>query len=79
MRLEKTTKVCNIIFIIIGVLTILEFSFVRGMFTGPLMMGLAALFGLINVVLELANKKYLTAVHFLITAIALCMGYAVLM
>ena len=69
----------SIIFIIIGFATIFEYIFVRGMFTSPLVMGLAALAGVVNIVFEIINKHWLSAIRYLLTTAALCMGYIVIM
>ncbi len=34
--------------------------------------------GIIIIILKVVNKEYLPAIHYLITTIALCMGYIVI-
>ena len=65
----------KIIFLVIGFLTVLEFCFVQGMFTGPLMLGLSALCGLVCVVIELCRKNISAALLYLLCTAALSMGY----
>lgn len=45
------------------------------MFTSLIMMQLVSLIGLINIILEIIDKEYISALRYLITSIALCMGY----
>lgn len=65
----------SIIFIIIGILTILEFLFIQGMFTGPFMLFLVAISGIINFVLEVKDRNYIYSVIYLISTAGLSMGY----
>ena len=68
-------KASNIAFIAVSVATILEYLFVCGMFTGPLMMMLALIVGAINVAVSIRNRDYHVAVLYVIAAVSLCMGY----
>lgn len=79
MSLSRIKSIFPILYIAVGAVTILEYLYVKGMFTGPLMMGLVAMVGLTNIVLEIASKKYIYALNYLISSIGLCMGYIALM
>ncbi len=79
MSLSRMKSIFSILYIAVGAVTILEYLYVKGMFTGPLMMGLVAMVGLTNIVLEIASKKYIYALNYLISSIGLCMGYIALM
>lgn len=68
-------QIFSIIFIIIGFLTILEFLFIQGMFTGPLMGFLVIMAGMINFILEVKDKNYIYSIIYLISTIGLIMGY----
>ena len=68
----------NWIFLAVGVLTVLEFVFVRGMFTWLLMVAAVVVVGMINVVLCMSERKVLQALNFLLCMTALCMGYLTL-
>ncbi len=72
-------KICQFLFILIGFITIFEFYFISGIFTGPLMMILSLIFGITNVFFEFKNKHYLYALLFLLTTISLNIGYLKLM
>lgn len=79
MNLNKIKKFFSILYLIVGCTTILEFLFIQGMFTAPFMMLLVAVVGIINIVMELIDKKYIYALNYLVSSIALCMGYINLM
>ncbi|MFR1052112.1 MAG: hypothetical protein ACOX67_02630 [Oscillospiraceae bacterium] len=68
-------KASNIAFIAVSVATILEYLFVCGMFTGPLMMMLALIVGAINVAVSIRDRDYHVAVLYVIATVSLCMGY----
>lgn len=72
-------KTLNIIFIIVSILTILEFCFICGTFTGPIMMILTLIAGAANLIYSALNKHTNEAVLYVICTIALCMGYLNLM
>lgn len=62
-------------FLLIAVLTILEYLFVTGMFTSFIVMGLVWLAGLVNLIYALKDKDYTAAGLYLVCTIALNMGY----
>ncbi len=69
----------QILFVIVSIAAILEYLFVCGMFTGPLVMLLVMVVGIVNAALSFrAHEKYM-ALLFLIATIGLCMGYWKLM
>lgn len=72
MAIERLSK---ILLIIVGILTILEFVFVKGFFTWIIMVALVVIVGLMNVILRIKDKKILDALLTLILCISLCMGY----
>lgn len=65
----------DILFIIVGVLTILEFTFIRGLFTWLMVVFLSIGVGSINIILQLKDKNFTQAALYTICTIALCMGY----
>lgn len=74
----KASKFLQIAFLVVGVLDILEFLFVRGMFTWLIAVAAVAVVGILNIIVSLKNKEPLLAALYTISAIALCMGYFVL-
>ena len=78
MKSNMIQRTVEILFLITGALAILEFIFVRGMFTGVFMVLAVLVIGVVDMIVKLVSKKYLEAVHCIITTIALCMGYLVL-
>ena len=72
-------KLLNIIFIIIAVLTMLEFFFISGMFTGPIMMVLIVIIGIANTVYSITQKETNESILYLICTISLCLGYLKIM
>lgn len=74
--MEKFRK---ILFLVVGIATVLEYTFVQGMFTGPLMLILSVIVGVINVIWEIKDKQVFNAMLYLLTTAALSMGYLQLM
>lgn len=75
MKLKQAAQVA---FLIVGLLTVLEFVFVRGMFTWLIAVAAVAVTAAINVALSCRDKEWLSALHYVLTAVALCMGYLAL-
>ncbi len=71
----KLKKAAFIAFLIVGFITVLEFVFVRGMFTWLIVVIATAVVGIVNIVISLKDKEWLQALLFLLASIALCMGY----
>lgn len=76
--MSKVKTGFQIAFLVVGALTVLEFLFVRGMFTWLMVAGASALLGAINVILSAKDREWLPALHYVLTTVALCMGYLVL-
>lgn len=72
MKIRVCTK---ILFLLVAIATMYEYWFVKGMFTAPLMIGVSIFVGVINIIIELKNKDYLSACLFLVATAALNMGY----
>lgn len=77
--MKKTRKIFEIIYLIIGALTICEFIFVSGMFTAPIMMLLSAVTGILNIVWEIKERNVTQAALYLLATVALNMAYVKLM
>lgn len=71
-------KIAKLIYLIAGLITILEFLFVRGMFTWLIVVTLVIITGIVNIIMEIKDKNYMGAAHYIVTSVALCMGYMVL-
>ena len=65
-------------YLTVGFLTVLEFCFVRGMFTWLLMVTLVGVFGAVNVLLACLERRWAEGAFYILTAAALCMGYFLL-
>lgn len=76
--MKKWKNAAQIAYLVVGALTVLEFVFVRGMFTWLIAVTAVMLLGAINVVLSCAEKKWMEAAHYVLTSAALCMGYLTL-
>ena len=72
-------QLCLLLFLAVGFVTVLEFVFVRGMFTWMPMVVMVILCGGINIILSLRNGTWMQAALFLLCSIALCMGYFTLL
>lgn len=68
----------QITFVLVGFLTVLEFAALRGQFAWVVMVASTAIFGSVNILLLCRDREWLPALHYLLTTIALCMGYFVL-
>lgn len=65
----------DILFLIVGALTILEFTFVKGLFTWLMVVFATIAIGSVNIVMQLKDKNFPQATLYTICTIALCMGY----
>ena len=74
----KAQKISQILFLLAGLLTVLEFVFIQGMFTWLIAVSVTALTGIWNILLCAKNKRWLDAGLYLLASVALCMGYFVL-
>lgn len=72
-------KYSQITFLVIGTLTALEFIFIRGMFTWLIAVAAMVIVGGINVIISMKHKEPLQAALYLLSTVALCMGYSTLM
>lgn len=63
------------IYLVIGLLTILEYLTVRGMFTSFICMGLVAIFALINIVLSVKEHRVMEAMLIALSGVALIAAY----
>ena len=53
----KKERIFDAIFTIIGIIGFLEFSFLRGLFTGPVIMIICGITGIISFVYKIIKKK----------------------
>jgi hypothetical protein len=65
-------------YLAVGFLTVLEFIFVRGMFTWLIMVLAVALLGAANVIAACRDREWMPALNYILSTVALCMGYLVL-
>ena len=77
--MERFGKVFKILFIIVSILTVLEYMFVTGMFTSVLCLMLVDIVGVVNVIVSLKEKIFNEAFLYLIASISISMGYWKLM
>lgn len=68
----------QIAYLAVGALTVLEFLFLRGMFTWLVMVLAVTALGAVNIVLSVRDRAWGQALHYLLTSVALCMGYLAL-
>ena len=54
----KKEKIIDYIFTIIGMVGFLEFSFVRGLFTGPIVMIACGITGIVSIIYNILKKDY---------------------
>ena len=75
----KKKQLPEILFLIIGVLVVFEFAFIRGMFTWLIAVAAVVLVGGYNIIMKWRDKEWLYACLYLLTVVALCMGYLTLL
>lgn len=68
-------NVFKVLFLIIGIATILEYIFITGMFTWLIAATGCIIIGVINMVWDVKNKEYLDSLLYAIATVALVMGY----
>ncbi len=71
----KNQKNLQIAFLVAATLTVLEYSFVQGLFTWLMVTALVVILGAINIIFCLKEKQWINAYSYLIFIIALTMGY----
>ncbi len=71
----KFQKFFQILFLCVASLTILEFIFIKGMFTWLLAVSATIVCAMLNILFSLFKKEWLMAYFYFLFAIALCMGY----
>lgn len=71
----KAANYFQIAFLVVGTLTALEFIFLRGMFTWLIVVAAVIVVGSLNVIINIKNKELLQASLYILSTIALCMGY----
>ena len=71
----KGTRILEILYLVIGCLTVLEFLFVRGLFTWLIAVIAVGIVGAANILLSCKEKDWGKALLYLLCSAALCMGY----
>lgn len=68
-------KIIDVIFIIIGIIGFIEFSFIRGMFTGPIVMIICGITGIISTIYNIIKKDYRSAILYALLFATISLGY----
>lgn len=76
--MTKFNRGAQAAFLAAGALTVLEFIFIRGMFTWLIAVALVTILGALNIVLSCRDREWRTAFHYVLTTVALTMGYLTL-
>ena len=71
----KKEKIIDTIFILIGIIGFIEFSCIRGLFTGPLVMCICSITGIIAVIYNIVKKDYRTSVIYALLFLTIFFGY----
>ena len=71
----RVAKYFQIAFLVVETLTALEFIFLRGMFTWLIVVTAVIVVGSLNVIINIKDKEWLQASLYILSTIALCMGY----
>lgn len=76
--MKKGRKFFQIAFLVVGALTVCEFLFVRGLFSWLIAVAAVAAMGLVNAALAAKDRDWNGALLYILSSVALCMGYFVL-
>lgn len=71
----KKEKIFDTIFTVIGIIGFLEFSFLRGLFTGPIIMIICGITGIISFIYKLIKKDYHCAILYALLFATIFFGY----
>lgn len=71
----KKEKIIDAIFIIIGIIGFIEFSFIRGMFTGPIVMVICGIIGGVALIYNIIKKDYHSAIIYTLLFATIFVGY----
>lgn len=75
--MEKASKVIDILFLVVTILSLCEFIFVRGMFTWLISVFALLFIGIIEIIFCIKNKACYKAALVALVVIAICSGYFV--
>ena len=75
----KKNKIVHGIFIVVGILGFLEYTFVKGLFTGTLMMLVSAFTGIVSVIYCLFKKDFHSAILYALLFATIVSAYLYLM
>lgn len=68
-------KGLQLAYLVVGSLTVLEFLFVRGVFTWLIAISAITVLGIVNVFSSIKDHDVMEAALYVLSTIALCMGY----
>lgn len=68
-------KGLQLAYLVVGSLTVLEFLFVRGVFTWLIAISAITVLGIVNVFASIKDHDVMEAALYVLSTIALCMGY----
>lgn len=71
----KKEKILDMIFIVIGIIGFIEFSFFRGLFTGPIVMIICGITGIIAAIYNIVRKDYRSAIIYALLFATIVFGY----
>lgn len=71
----KKEKILNLIFIIIGIIGFIEFTFIQGIFTGPIVMIACGITGVVAIIYNIIKKDYHSAILYALLFATIFFGY----
>ncbi|MDD3206496.1 MAG: hypothetical protein PHS74_12305 [Lachnospiraceae bacterium] len=71
----RIEKISAIIFLIVGTLEVLEYIFIQGLFSAPIVILASVIVGIVNIIVAIISKKYINMLFYALLTIALNMGY----
>lgn len=76
--MEKASKVIDVLFLVVAILSLCEFIFIRGMFTWLISVFAVLLLGFLEIIFCIKNKVYYKASLVALVVVAICSGYLVI-
>lgn len=72
-------KILHVLFIAVSIASLIEYYFIAGMFTGPIMIAAILIVGIVNCIYSAVKHKSNESILYAIATISICVGYLKLM
>lgn len=75
MKNNKTSKLISVIFVVIALLSLCEYIFIRGMFTWLISLISVAIMGIVNIIFQAKEKNWLGTILTIIVVLIITALY----